>query len=119
MKYLKTYNENKLIKDHLSVDGKTLNLNNLSLTELPELPKGLERLYCGNNQLTKLPELPPTLEYLYCYNNQLTELPELPPILKYLYCDNNQLPYDDLEGYWKWYWKENPDLHQANKMNLI
>jgi len=147
MKYLKTYNrmineisvnENQLIKQHLSSDGKSLNIGNLNLTELPELPEGLERLYCTNNQLTKLPKLPKGLERLYCDNNQLTELPELPKGLKYLYCGNNkltklpeipkglrelychdnQLPYDNLEKYWEWFWKENPDLHNAKKMGL-
>ena len=77
MKYLKTYSENKLIKDHLSDDGKTLNLDYLNLTELPELPEGLERLYCYDNKLTELPELPEGLKTLKCDNNKLTELPEL------------------------------------------
>ena len=48
MKYLKTYSENKLIKDNLSNNGKTLDLSDLNLKELPELPEGLERLYCNN-----------------------------------------------------------------------
>ena len=78
MKYLKTYSENKLIKDNLSGDGKILNLADLNLNELPELPKGLEILYCYNNKLTKLPELPEGLKTLKCDNNKLTELPELP-----------------------------------------
>jgi len=34
MKYLKTYSENKLIKDHLSDDGKKLNFDYLDLTEI-------------------------------------------------------------------------------------
>ena len=98
MKYLKTYNENQLIKDNLSNNGKTLNLFNLNLTKLPELPKGLKYLYCGNNKLTKLPEIPKGLRELYCHDNQL--------------------PYDNLEKYWEWFWKENPDLHNAKKMGL-
>ena len=51
MKYLKTYNENQLIKDHLKDNGKTLDLIDLNLTELPELPDSLIDLYCDNNQL--------------------------------------------------------------------
>ncbi len=94
MKYLKTYNENK----YLSKDGKTLD--------------------CDDNQLTELPELPKNLTELFCYDNQLTELPELPKGLERLYCSHNKLPYDDLEGYWEWFWKENPDLYNANKMGL-
>ena len=109
------------IKNHLSNDGKTLDLGNFKLTELPELPEGLKYLYCGNNKLTELPELPELpkgLETLYCSNNQLTQLPELPKGLLILDCDYNQLTYKDLDGYWKWFWKENPDLHNANKMGL-
>jgi len=138
MKYLKTYNEKNDVKIR-SNDGKTLDLSNLDLIELPELPKGLKYLYCEYNQLTKLPKLPEELVILYCHNNQLTklpelpkglkyldcdgnkltELPELPKGLKYLDCDGNKLPYDNLEEYWEWFWKENPDLYNANKMGLI
>jgi len=42
----------------------------------------------------------------------------LPKGLKDLYCDINKLPYNDLEEYWEWFWKENPDLNQANKLGL-
>jgi len=98
MKHLKTYNENQFIKDHLSGDGKSLDLDKLNLTELPKLPEGLERLDCDNNLLTELPELPKGLERLYCYDNKL--------------------PYNDLKGYWKWFWEQNPDLYNANKMGL-
>ena len=143
MKYLKTYKQiiNEISNNeskYLSNDGKTLNCANNKLSELPELPKILEYLYCDNNKLTKLPELPKTLKYLYCSDNNLTELPELPQTLKYLDCDNNKLtelpelpktleylycpsnnlPYDDLKEYWEWFYKENPDLHQANKLGL-
>jgi len=45
-------------------------------------------------------------------------LPELPKGLKALYCDTNQLPYNNLDGYWEWWKKENPDLYNANKMGL-
>ena len=139
MKHLKTYEQNNFnINDYLSKDGKTLFLDNLKLTELPELPNSLKGLYCYNNKLTELPELPNSLkglycfnnnltelpelpnslEILYCYNNNLTELPELPNSLEYLYCFNNNLPYNDLDGYWEWYKEEHPDLWAAKQMGL-
>jgi Leucine-rich repeat (LRR) protein len=72
-----------------------LNLSNLGLTELPQLPPKLKYLYCYGNQLTELPQLvsedPSTLVCLDCRSNQLTELPQLPPTLMILYCSINQL----------------------------
>jgi len=69
-----------------------LNLDNMSLTELPPLPDDLEGLYCQNNNLTELSGLPNNLFYLDCKNNQLTTLPDpLPTELQYLFCDNNKL----------------------------
>ena len=99
MKYIKTYEQKNFdINKYLSKDGKTLNLNDLDLTELPELPKGLKLLSCRKNNLYELPELPGTL--------------------KYLNCEGNDLPYKNLEGYWEWFWKENPDLWAAKQMGL-
>jgi E3 ubiquitin-protein ligase SspH2 len=118
MKYLKKYNEEININDYLSSDGKRLNLNSLGLTKLPELPEGLETLYCDNNNLTQLPELPEGLKELYCSYNNLTQLPELPEGLKGLDCDNNNLPYENLEEYWEWFWKENPELKAAKDLGL-
>ena len=67
----------------------------------------------------ELPELPKGLEILNCNSNNLKELPRLPKRLKYFFCFNNNLPYISLEGYWKWFYKENPDLGEANKMKLF
>jgi Leucine-rich repeat (LRR) protein len=138
MKYLKKYNEQININDYLKDGGKTLWLNSLGLTQLPELPEDLEYLYCYNNKLTSLPELPKGLKYLDCSYNNLNQLPKLPESLKYLYCEgnnlnqlpelpeglkslwcfNNNLPYTNLEEYWKWYWKENPELKAAKDLGL-
>ena len=70
-----------------------LELTNLGLTELPELPAGLTLLYCNNNQLTTLPKIMPAgLTKLWCDNNQLTTLPEtLPAALTTLCCNNTRL----------------------------
>ena len=70
-----------------------LDLTNLGLTELPELPEGIQRVYCSANSLTTLPNtLPKSLTLLDCSHNRLTRLPDtLPAGLRDLYCDNNQL----------------------------
>ncbi|HHN8624693.1 TPA: leucine-rich repeat domain-containing protein, partial [Escherichia fergusonii] len=68
-----------------------LNLDNLGLSSLPELPDSLTVLFARNNQLTTLPELPDSLTVLFASNNQLTTLQELPDSLKHLDVSNNQL----------------------------
>ena len=68
MKYLKTYNEKNDVKIR-SNDGKTLDLSNLDLIELPELLEGLETLDCENNELKELSELPKSLKILCCNDN--------------------------------------------------
>ncbi|WP_180492289.1 NEL-type E3 ubiquitin ligase domain-containing protein, partial [Escherichia fergusonii] len=74
------------------VQGETkLNLDNLGLSSLPELPDSLTVLFARNNQLTTLPELPDSLTVLFASNNQLTTLPELPDSLTVLFASNNQL----------------------------
>lgn len=64
--------------------------HNLS-TGLPELPKTIKTLYCGDNQLVSLPTLPDSLLYLDCSENVLTSLPALPNSLCTLICDYNEL----------------------------
>ena len=116
MRYLKKYNEN----NYLSKDGKVFDCSNQYLNNLPSIPDTVEILWCFNNELEELPPLPDTVEMIDCSNNNLKELPRLSKRLKYLNCsNNNNLPYYDLEGYWKWFYKENPDLGEANKMGLI
>ena len=58
------------------------------LTELPDLPKTLKYLYCDTNLLKELPVLPEDLEDLQCYDNPIKRLPKLPKSLKYLSCDS-------------------------------
>jgi hypothetical protein len=73
--------------------GGMLDLRNLGLTELPELPTGLEILYCSKNRLSSLPDiLPATLICIRCDKNKLTTLPDtLPAELRYLVCGQNEL----------------------------
>ncbi|GEM_PF-6622333 len=91
----RTLNLNKLfltsLPDHLPPDITTLSLNDMPLYELPELPDTLQRLHCNNNQLTYLPELPKALRSLQCNDNQLSHLPPLPKALRSLKCNDNQL----------------------------
>ncbi|EGO9609702.1 hypothetical protein CV517_003027 [Escherichia coli] len=68
-----------------------LELANLMLTSLPELPAGLEKLDVSGNQLCSLPVLPTGLEELYVRRNLLDSLPVLPAGLKHLYVCKNQL----------------------------
>ena len=68
-----------------------LDLSNLGLTKLPELPATLTRLNCTHNKLTSLPDLPADLTELYCSYNKLTSLPDLPATLTELWCNDNQL----------------------------
>jgi len=72
-------------------DEGALELNELELTELPNLPEDLEVLDCGRNKLTSLPKLPKNLKVLNCGHNKLTSLPSLPKKLERLYCNNNKL----------------------------
>lgn len=74
-------------------DEERLDLSNLKLTELPELPNGIKYLDCSNNYLTSLSDtLPISLVYLNCNNNRLTSLPvTLPSRLWFLDCSNNRL----------------------------
>ena len=57
-----------------------------------------------------------------CDDNQLSELPILPVTVRYLHCTGNKLPYEDLEGYYKWYseWLKvnNPEKYYAKKFNV-
>ena len=54
-----------------------IDLINLGLTELPDLPQSLQKLNCNKNKLTSLGNLPPNLEIL-----------EWPKNIKYHICGN-------------------------------
>ena len=69
----------------------SLNVADNNLTLLPELPVGLQVLYCETNQLTVLPPLPNGLKGLRCSRNNLTVLPPLPDTLTGLNCHTNNL----------------------------
>ena len=69
----------------------TLDISNMGLSSLPELPTTLTTLDCSRNALTYLPPLPLSLTRLYCSENKLTSLPTLPQTLIGLFCSQNQL----------------------------
>lgn len=68
---------------------KILDLSNLNLNTLPQIPIKCEALYCFNNQLTKLQELPNCV-LLDCSFNRLTYLHDMPKCSK-LFCSYNNL----------------------------
>ncbi|HGZ0579633.1 TPA: hypothetical protein ACN9X6_003454 [Escherichia coli] len=68
-----------------------LELANLMLTSLPELPAGLVTLDVRFNLMSSLPELPGYMRTLNVSNNQLIHLPVLPVRLKVLDVSHNQL----------------------------
>ncbi|MBF2042302.1 T3SS effector E3 ubiquitin ligase YopM, partial [Yersinia pestis] len=79
------------LRDCLDRQAHELELNNLGLSSLPELPPHLESLVASCNSLTELPELPQSLKSLLVDNNNLKALSDLPPLLEYLGVSNNQL----------------------------
>jgi Leucine-rich repeat (LRR) protein len=66
-----------------------LKLNNLGLTELPDIPANCRVLFVEYNELTSLPNLDNCIE-LGCGHNNLTVLPDLPNCIA-LFCENNKL----------------------------
>jgi hypothetical protein len=65
-----------------------LDLSNLRLRELPELPPNVRRLNISQNKLTNLSGLPRGLRKLYCnMNNKLLQFPvDMPPALIHVSC---------------------------------
>src|ERR1700751_10659 len=81
----------KRITDWLALNNPTieLNLSNLGLKKLPQIPSTCQILDCHCNELTSLTALP-NCQVLYCDYNQLTSLPALPNC-QTLFCMNNKL----------------------------
>ena len=66
-----------------------LNLSDLNLGSLPDIPETVKILVCDRNDLTELPLLS-HLEALSCENNQLKKIPFIPN-LTYLNCSHNYI----------------------------
>ena len=66
-------------------------IHEVPLRRLPDLPKGLQSLYCCKTMLQQLPDLPKGLHTLICSCNHLQQLSDLPESLRTLHCEVNQL----------------------------
>lgn len=73
------------------MDDMILDLSNLGLSDLPNLPANLIKLNCSSNNLTILKDLPEGLQYLNCSRNQIYLIEEFPFNCKYVDCSFNQL----------------------------
>jgi len=61
-----------------------LNLYDIPLSSVPELPEGITSITLYNNGITSLPELPNTLKTIQSIGNKITELPSLSNTLEML-----------------------------------
>lgn len=68
----------------------SLDLGGLGLTELPDLPAGIEELNAGNNALTALFVIPSGLKRLDVSHNLLEYLPSVPSTVEELNLANNK-----------------------------
>lgn len=97
---------------------KTILFRDGCITDLKNIPDGIELLHCEGNLLRELPALPASLKQLHLKSNlieklnlspckqlesltvsynRLTELPNLPETLQTLLCDHNQIRTLDLK----------------------
>lgn len=117
---------------------KTLIFGSNSLTDLKNIPDGIERIHCSHNLLTNLKNIPESLVELNLKSNQLQtldlstakqlkkltvsynhleQLESLPESLEILYCDHNCLKKLDLKRNINLkilYCEENPSLRLHN-----
>ncbi|HAU3361647.1 TPA: acetyltransferase [Salmonella enterica subsp. salamae] len=70
----------------LAKQESTLDLSELNLSSLPDLPPLIKTLHVNDNHLSSLPDLPELLQILICSFNPLEQLPPLPYSLKELTC---------------------------------
>jgi Leucine-rich repeat (LRR) protein len=70
---------------------KDLDISNNHLVELPELPEGLEAIWCYNNHLTHLPPFPESLRHLYVHCNQIETVTSFPRKMHIISLHHNQL----------------------------
>ena len=73
--------------------SRKLDLCDLKLEILPDLPDFIKILECNNNKLKYLPnKMPDSLQTIYCNDNQITKLSDkMPDSLQAIYCNYNQI----------------------------
>ena len=81
----------KRIKESIESDDNCLDLSDLYLEELPDIPPHVISLNCSKNRLKRLPSLHEGLEELICNDNELKELPDFPTTLTHVWCQRNEL----------------------------
>jgi hypothetical protein len=70
----------------------SIEIENCFLKKIDDVPSSLECMYCDNNQLTKLPKINHTnLIILSFKNNNIYQMPILPDSIKDLIFSNNQI----------------------------
>jgi hypothetical protein len=107
----------ELLKRIANYGDGMLNVSFLRITSLPELPSGIQRLWCDNTPLTSLPKLPSGLQELYCHNTQLTSILELPSELQVLSCYNTPLAsLPELPSGLQRLWSDNTPLTKLPKL---
>src|ERR1700730_9140452 len=81
------------VKECEKYKSRELDLNDLKLEILPDLPDFIKILKCNNNKLKYLPnKMPDSLQIIYCYNNKITKLPDkMPDSLQTIDCSNNPM----------------------------
>lgn len=57
--------------------SRVLDLSNLNLDSLPDLPDNIEYLKCNNNYILYINRVPKSLKVLECRNNYILKLEEL------------------------------------------
>ena len=68
------------VKECEKYKSRELDLNDLKLEILPDLPDFIKILKCNNNKLKYLPnKIPDLLQVIYCGGNQITTLPNKMP----------------------------------------
>ncbi len=79
------------LRDDLTVDGFSANLNARNLTHIPVQFGDVDWFGCNDNRLTSLKGVPKKCVGLGCNNNKLTSLAGAPESCRRLTCNNNQL----------------------------
>lgn len=101
---------------------KVKNCNNNKITELDNLPIGLEELYCEYNEIKSLNNLPKCLKILCCRYNDINELLHLLLSLIHLDCSENKINQIEIPSYLEVFYCEDTEINIElfpNMLNVI